>query len=116
MAYSEFLVDRVRQRLSGVADVVEKKMMGGLIFMVRGKMCTGIDIDKKSGEDRLMVRIGKNAYQAALTKQGCREMDFTGKAMQGFVFVYPEGFDKDDDLDFWIQKALEFNKEAKKSK
>lgn len=62
MAYSEFLADRIRQRLASQYDVVEKKMMGGLIFMVNGKMCVGVDFDKKEQEDRLMARIGKEAY------------------------------------------------------
>jgi TfoX/Sxy family transcriptional regulator of competence genes len=115
MAYSELLADRVRQRLS-MHSVTEKKMMGGLIFMVHEKMCIGVDTDRKSGDDRLMVRVGKNAYEALLTKKGCREMDFTGKPMKGFLFIYPEGFDYEADLDFWVNQALEFNKEAKKSK
>ncbi len=116
MAYSEFLADRVRQRLSNQLFMNEKKMMGGLIFMVNEKMCIGIDQDKKTKDDRLMVRVGKSVYDDLLKKKGCREMDFTGKPMKGFLFIYPEGFDKEEDLDFWVKKALEFNKEAKKSK
>lgn len=116
MAYSEFLADRVRQRLSGQAHLIEKKMMGGLIFMVNEKMCCGVDIDKETGKDRLMVRIGPAAYEEALARKGAGEMDFTGTSMRGFLFISPEGFDLDVDLDFWIEKALAFNKEAKKSK
>lgn len=109
MAYSEFLVDRVRQRLVNTGSVVEKKMMGGLIFMISDKMCIGVDVDKKTSADRLMVRVGKLPYEALLKKSESRPMDFTGKAMRGFLFIDPEGFDKDDDLDFWVKKALEFN-------
>ena len=117
MAYDDFLADRVRNRLQEHGtNFFEKKMMGGLIFMVNDKMCVGVDIDKETGESRLMARIGKEAYEAALKEKGSREMDFTGKVMRGFVFVYPDGFDMDDDLDFWIQKALDFNQFAKKSK
>ena len=115
MAYSEFLADRVRQRFSK-QPVIEKKMMGGLIFMVNEKMCIGVDTDRKSGHDRLMVRVGKEPYEKLLKKKGCREMDFTGKPMKGFLFIYPDGFDMEADLDFWIRQALEFNREAKKSK
>lgn len=115
MAYSEFLADRVRQRLS-MRNFIEKKMMGGLIFMVNEKMCIGVDTDRKSGQDRLMVRVKKNAYENLLQRAGCREMDFTGKPMKGFLFIYPEGFDNETDLDFWVGQALEFNKDAKKSK
>lgn len=110
MAYSEFLVDRVRQRLLSKGHIEEKKMMGGLVFMVNGKMCIGVDMDKKAHTDRLMVRVGKLPYEDLLQKDGSRPMDFTGAVMRGFLFVDPEGFDKDADLDFWIGKALEFNK------
>jgi hypothetical protein len=115
MAYSEFLVDRVRQRLVNVGLVVEKKMMGGLIFMINDKMCLGIDIDKKTNADRLMVRVGKLPYNELLKKSGSRPMDFTGKVMRGFLFIDPDGFDKDDDLDFWVNTALEFNRMIIKS-
>ena len=110
MAYSEFLADRVRQRLLLKGPVTEKKMMGGLIFMINDKMCMGIDIDKSSKNDRLMVRVGKLPYEELLEREGSRPMDFTGRVMRGFLFIDPEGFDKDADLDFWIRKALEFNK------
>ncbi|MEM8888436.1 MAG: TfoX/Sxy family protein [Bacteroidota bacterium] len=114
MAYSEHLADRVRQRLGSQLEVEEKKMMGGLIFMVNGKMCVGVDIDKKTQKDRMMARIGKEAYAAALAEKGVREMDFTGTVMRGFVFIDPEGYDLDEDMDFWIEKALEFNEQLKK--
>ncbi len=110
MAFSDFVADRVRQRLLGTLDVEERKMMGGLIFMVNGKMCVGVDIDKKTNYDRLMVRVGKLPYEELLSTRGSREMNFTGKPMRGFLFIDPKGFDLDKDLDFWIDKALQFNK------
>lgn len=110
MAYSEFLADRVRQRLDHKGTVTEKKMMGGLIFMVNEKMCLGIDVDKSTNNDRLMVRVGKLPYKELLQKKGSSPMDFTGKVMRGFLFIDPDGFDKDIDLDYWVSKALEFNK------
>lgn len=116
MPYSEFLADRVRQRLCNAGTILEKKMMGGLIFMVNEKMCVGVDTDRSTGSDRLMVRVGKAVYEDLLTRPGCQEMDFTGKPMQGFIFVYPEGFDSEDDLDFWVEKAVLFNREAKAGK
>lgn len=109
MAYSEYLADRVRQRLQPVGKVEEKKMMGGLIFMVNDKMCMGINIEKKTGNDRLMVRVGKLPYDDLLGQKGSRVMDFTGRVMRGFLFIDPEGFDSEDDLDFWVERALEFN-------
>ena len=113
MAYSEYQADRVRQRLSSVNLTEEKKMMGGLIFMVNDKMCVGLDIDKNTGKDRLTVRVGKAKHDQLVFKKGSREMDFTGKSMRGFLFIDPEGFDNEDDLDFWIEKALYFNEQIR---
>ncbi len=110
MAYCEHLVERVRQRLSKANITEEKMMMGGLIFMVNEKMCLGIDKVKATGEDRLMVRVGKASHDQLAFKHGSREMDFTGRVMRGFLFISPDGFDAEDDLDFWVGKALEFNK------
>ncbi len=87
----------------------EKKMMGGLIFMVNEKMCVGVDMDKKTGLDRLMVRVGKASHDQLIFKNGSRQMNFTGSVMRGFLFIDPDGFDSEADLDFWIEKALEFN-------
>jgi len=109
MAFSEYQADRIRQRLKHIKVLEEKKMMGGTIFMVNEKMCVGIDIDKKTNKDRLMVRVGKLAYQDLLNEKGSKKMDFTGKPMRGFLFIEPDGFDMEDDLDFWIERALEFN-------
>ena len=116
MPYSEFLADRVRQRLSSKGLTEVKKMMGGLVFMVNNKMCVGVDQDRTTGEDRLMVRVGKAPYDKLLFKKGSRQMDFTGKVMRGFLFISPSGFDSDKDLDFWIRKALEFNKSTEPPK
>lgn len=110
MAYSEYLVERIRQRLTKAGMVEEKKMMGGLIFMVNEKMCIGVDIDKKTNLDRLMVRVGKLPYEELLNQKGSRKMDFTGTVMRGFLFIDPEGFDAEEDLDFWVERALEFNR------
>lgn len=111
MAYSEYLVERVRNRLPVSQISEEKKMMGGLIFMVNGKMCIGVDTEKTTGQDRLMVRVGKLPYESLLKEKGSRLMDFTGSVMRGFLFIDPEGFDAEEDLDFWVEKALEFNKQ-----
>ena len=108
--YSEFLADRVEQRLTSKGLTEIKKMMGGLVFMVNQKMCVGVDKDRTTGEDRLMVRVGTAPYEKLLFKNGSREMDFTGKVLRGFLFISPDGFETENDLDFWIEKALEFNK------
>ena len=85
----------------------EKPMMGGLTFMVKGKMCVGIL------GDELMARIGPEVYEASLKKKGCRPMDFTGKPMKGYVFISQAGTGRQDDLEYWISLALEFNTKAK---
>ena len=90
--------------------------MGGLCFMVDGKMCIGVDIDKKTRASRLMARIGKDKYEQALLKKGCSEFNITGRVMKGFVFVSEEGIDLDKDLEHWIQLCLDFNPLAKSSK
>jgi len=110
MAYNEQLADRVREHLSEQRRVEEKKMMGGLTFMVNSKMCVGIL------NDDLMVRIAPEEYEKALVRPGCREMNFTGKPMKGFVFVGDEGTKGKKQLDFWMSLALDFNKRAKSSK
>ena len=93
-----------------------KKFMGGFCFFMNDKMCVGLDIDKKTNEDRIMSRIGEDAMESALKRKGCRPMDITGKPMKGFVFIYPEGFKTDHDLSYWIQLAVDFNPFAKSSK
>ena len=111
MAYDEFLADRIREALKSRKTIFEeRKMMGGLCYMVDDKMCIG------GVKDKLMARIDPEVYEEALTKPGCREMDFTGRTMKGFVFVEPVGVDMDEDLDYWVELCLEFNPKAKSSK
>ena len=117
MAYNEFMADRVRQALKNARSAFEeKKMMGGLCFMVDDKMCCGIHFDKKMQTDLLMARIGPEVYEKALSRNGCHPMDFTGRVMKGYVFVDPSGFDLDEDLQFWIGLCLAYNPKAKSSK
>ena len=63
-----------------------------------------------------MARVGPEIYEDALTKKGCREMDFTRRPMKGFVYVEPEGIDMDKDLEYWVDLCLEFNPKAKSSR
>lgn len=117
MAYDEYLADRIRKAFNELkAKPLEKKMMGGLCFMVDGKMCCGIHFDKKKQTDLLMARIGEAACEKAMKKKGCHPMDFTGRPMRGYVFVSPDGFDKDRDLKYWIGLCMAFNPLAKASK
>lgn len=111
MAYSEELAHRVRNILKALPlKLEEKKMMGGLCFMVNDKMCVGIV------KENLMCRLAPDAYIESLKKPGCKEMDFTGKPLKSFVFVEPEGTDNQNDLEYWVDLALQFNPMAKSSK
>lgn len=111
MAHNEILAERVREILAPKNLLVEeKKMMGGLTFMVNGKMCVGIS------SDDLMARIAPEEYESALSKKGCRPMDFTGKPMKGFVFINAEGTNSAQQLEYWVKLALDFNNRAKASK
>jgi TfoX/Sxy family transcriptional regulator of competence genes len=111
MAYDEYLADRIRAVLQSRRIFFnEMKMMGGLCYMVDDKMCVGVV------NNNLMARIDPEIYEQALTRTGCREMNFTGRSMKGYVFVEPEGIDLDDDLDYWVELCLDFNPKAKSSK
>ena len=111
MAYDEQLAERIRDNfLKSKVRFEEKRMMGGLCFLVNGKMCVGVE------KTRLMARIDPAAYDAALQRKGCVPMDFTGRPMRGFVFVNPAGVTTDAELESWLKLALEFNPKAKASK
>jgi TfoX/Sxy family transcriptional regulator of competence genes len=107
VAYDEGLAQRVREQLEGPdglasGAVTEKKMFGGLCFLVRGNMCCGL-----VGEE-LMVRVGPAAYEAALALPHAREMDFTGRALNGMVYVSPAGLVDDDELAAWVARGVSF--------
>ncbi len=111
MAFDENLADRIRQYFNQKkVQFIDKKMMGGLCFMVDDKMCVGII------KDTLMARIDPEIYEDVLAKKGCKEMDFTGRSMKGFVYVEPEGIDLNNDLEYWLDLTLMFNPKAKLSK
>ena len=111
MAYNEFLSDRIRDSLKeNKAVFAEKKMFGGLCFLVDDKMCVGII------RDDLMVRIDPKDQDQFLSEKGCRIMDFTKRPMKGYLYVSPEGIDLDEDLDKWVKRCLEFNPRAKSSR
>jgi TfoX/Sxy family transcriptional regulator of competence genes len=102
MAFDEAVAGRVREALAGAPNVVEKKMFGGIAFMVRGNMCCGVI------GDRLMLRVGPDGYEAALSRPHSKPMDFTGRPMKGMVYVEPAGFASPGDLKGWIARAMEF--------
>jgi len=102
MAYDEAVAKRVRNALGKTPDVVEKRMFGGIAFMVRGNMCCGVI------GDRLMLRVGPKGYEMALSRPHARATDSTGKPMKGLVYVEPAGFASVADLEVWIARAMEF--------
>src|SRR5258707_15292076 len=99
MAYDEGLAERIRSALRARDDVIEKRMFGGLTFMVGGRMACGVV------HDDLMVRVGPDGHDEALTEPGARPMDFTGKAMRGMVYVASAAVASDDDLRRWVDRA-----------
>lgn len=102
MAFDEGLAERVRDLIAEHRGWSERKMFGGLCFMSNGNMCFGV-----VGSE-LMVRVGPEAYDAALALPEAREMDFTGRSMRGMVYVGESGLSEDDDLAGWLDRGLRF--------
>ena len=103
VAYDEVLADRVRDALAGQREVEEKKMFGGIAFMVRGHMCCGVV------KNDLMVRVGPARYEQALAEADAREMDFTGRALKSMVYVGADSLESGARLEHWVRRALDFN-------
>ena len=104
MAYDEGLAERIREMMAALPDVTEKKMFGGLCLMVSGNMCCGIV------DETLMARVGPDQYTDSLQLPHAREMDFTGKPLNGLVYVDPEGIAEDEDLQAWVDRCMVFMK------
>src|SRR5882672_12374630 len=110
MAYNQKLALRIRECLAEIPNVEEKEMMGGLTFMVNDKMCVGII------KDEMMCRIDPELHDMAITKKGCRTMDFTKRQMKGYVMIDDAGMKTQKQFDYWISLCLDFNSKAKPSK
>ena len=104
MVFSEALAQRVRDLLYPLTSAEEKKMFGGVAFMVSGNMTVGVL------QDNLIARVGLENYQDSLRKLGTDLFQPTGKPMAGWVTVAPDGHQTDEDLKYWIELALEFVK------
>ena len=102
MAYDEELAQRVRRLLAPVDNVQERKMFGGLAFMLNGNMCCCVE------KDNLVVRTGPDAYDDALARPHARVFDFTGRPMRGFVYVESEGLAGETALSDWVNTAVNF--------
>ncbi len=102
MAYDEDVAYRLREALADQDGVTERKMFGGLAFMVNGHMCCGL-----TTED-LMVRVGPEQYEACLAQSHARPMDFTGRPMKGMIYVDEAGYETADALQAWVDRGLAF--------
>ncbi|MGQ0827763.1 MAG: TfoX/Sxy family protein [Bacteroidota bacterium] len=105
MAYNEIIADRVAEQLRDKkCSFIEKKMFGGIAFMIKNKMCIGVV------KDEIMLRVLDEKYETILKMQHAKPMIFTGRAMKGFVFVEEGGFKTEKALEKWIDLGIEFGK------
>jgi hypothetical protein len=102
VAFDEQLAERVRKLLSGERSLEEKRMFGGLAFMINGHMCCGI-VNRD-----LVLRVGRDEYKELLSRPHARQMDFTGRSMGGFLYVSPAGVRSARELRAWIGQSLRF--------
>lgn len=102
MAYSEALAERIRQPLSQRRNIEEKKMFGGVGFLLNGNMLVGV------WKDSLIVRLGPDEGEAALREAHVQAFDITGRPMKGWVLVEPQGVEDDEQLAGWIERAVKF--------
>jgi TfoX/Sxy family transcriptional regulator of competence genes len=102
MAFDETLATRIRQSLARRKNVEEKKMFGGIGFLLNGNLLVGV------WKDSLIARIGPDEKQEAVLEPHVKEFDIIGKPMKGWVLVEPQGVENDDQLNEWIQRALKF--------
>src|SRR5215831_2169520 len=102
VAYDEALAQRVRETLRLRRGITERKMFGGIAFMLRGHMFVGIS------KQSLMARVGPENHDRAMAKAGVREMDFTGKPMRGYVFIGPQGLKSGAALKRWVDLCADF--------
>ena len=102
MAYDEDAARRLRDELGTLPGLTEKKMFGGIGFLLRGNMACGV-----IGPD-LIVRVGPERHAVALAQPGARVFDFSGKPMAGWVTVAPAGYAAAEDLAYWVKLAVGF--------
>ena len=102
MAFSETLAERIRQRLARRKNVEERKMFGGIGFLLNGNLLVGV------WKESLVVRLGEEEGEEALKEPHVREFDITGRPMRNWVLVGPEGVEDDEQLSAWIRRAVKF--------
>ena len=102
MAYDVTLAERIAVLLKGRHGIEQKRMFGGVCFLARGHMCCGV------AGNKLMVRVGPDAYKAALRKPHAKVMDLTGRPLRGFVFVMPAGLRGQTILKTWVDLGVRY--------
>jgi TfoX/Sxy family transcriptional regulator of competence genes len=102
MAYNETLAERLRRALARRKGIEEKKMFGGIGFLLNGNMCVGV------WKDSLIVRLDAEQAEEALMEPNVEEFNVTGRSMQGWVLVAPAGTEDEDELTDWIERALNY--------
>ncbi|HSX30607.1 MAG TPA: TfoX/Sxy family protein [Candidatus Saccharimonadales bacterium] len=107
MAYNEQLTERVRKLLAHLPDVQERKMFGSIGFMVNGKLCLGVG---DHADHNMMVRVGPEKYQEALQRPGAAPAIMRGRERPGYVFLLSSAVATQQDLEYWVELALAYNK------
>jgi len=102
MGFDEGTAQRVRDVLGPATGLTERRMFGGISFLLDGNMCCGVV------ENDLVVRVGPQQYDAMLSEPHARPMDFTGRPLRGFVYVAPAGFDTETALEQWLARGMRF--------
>ena len=102
MAYDEKLANRIRKTISRRKGITEKKMFGGLSFLLNGKMCCGVL------KDILVVRVNPKESDVLLKKPHVRPMDFTSRPMKGFLYVSADGYKTEKQLSAWVERSVDF--------
>lgn len=102
MAYDERLAARIRAVLADRKGLTERRMFGGIAFMLHGNMACGLT------SDSLMVRVGPHRFEDALAQPHARPMDFTGRPMKGMVYVAPAGYETEEGLAAWVRRGIDY--------
>ena len=104
MAYNQDVAERVRKVIARRKGVYERKMFGGLAFLMNGNMCCGV-ID-----NNVVLRLGKDRAEKALRERHTREMDFTGTPLASMVYLRPAGYKTEEELRAWVKRAVDFTR------
>jgi len=102
MAYDEGLAQRIQEALCDLPGLVEKKMFGGVGFIVQGNMACGVN------NNDLIIRVGAEHYEEALAQPHVSVFDLTGRPMKGWVVVGPEGYETDEALKSWVERGVDY--------